>query len=456
MLSQNIIDKYNKPAPRYTSYPPANFFTGSFTGDDYKQMIIDSNSQSLQHISVYIHIPFCYKLCFYCGCNSMLLRKQDNVDTYISYLKKEIRMGLSLLDKSRKISQIHYGGGTPTFLPVETIKELNELILSEFTCIESPEIAIECHPGYMDEKYWEELSRAGFTRVSIGVQDFDKNVLKAVNRKAAQLPVKDIITILREKHISVNMDFIFGLPLQTVGSFAKTIEKAIDLHPDRLVTFSYAHVPWVNRLQMKLEKIGLPAADQKEAMYNATDLLLHQAGYKSVGMDHFVLPSDELHEAKMSGRLHRNFQGYCTRRTTGQVYAFGITGISQLSAAYSQNVKDISSYISMISDNSFPVLRGYKLNENERIRREVITRLMCNYTIKWHDIAADLSLSVSQIKSTLIYNEELLAQFSEDGIIEFSEEHLSIQPAATPFVRNVAASFDPLLVGSDKQFSRSV
>lgn len=455
-MKQELLNKYSVPVPRYTSYPPANFFNDSFTAESYKKAIVESNNKDPQHISVYIHIPFCHQLCYYCGCNSQKFREKETVNAYIDALKKEIKMVLPLLDKNRKISQIHYGGGTPTSQPVAVLKELNHLILSEFDCIENPEIAIECHPGFMDESYWESLTDAGFNRVSIGIQDFNENVLKAVNRRKALIPIEQIVDIVKSKGLSYNMDFIYGLPLQTADSFAETIEKAISLQPDRLVTFSYAHVPWVNKLQTKLEEIGLPTVSVKNGMYEVAKNLLSDAGYKTIGLDHFVKLEDELYAALKSNKLHRNFQGYCTRRTTGQVYAFGITGISQLANAYSQNTKDIDLYIEQVNKGIFPIAKGYILNEEEQITRTVISELMCNYTIDWNAMSSELSMPVDKVKNAINYNKIVLSGFADDGIIEFDENHLTILPDATPFVRNVAASFDKLINTKENRYSKSI
>lgn len=456
MMKQELLDKYSIPVPRYTSYPPANFFNDTFTPDSYKKAVITSNEQEPKHISIYVHIPFCYQLCYYCGCNSQLYRDNETTNSYIDALKKEIRMVLPLLDHSRKISQIHYGGGTPSSQPVSILKEINQLFLSEFECIENPEIAIECHPGYMDEAYWNELTDAGFNRISLGVQDFDEDVLKTVNRKLPRLAIEDAVRILRNKGLSINMDFIYGLPLQTPESFKRTIERAIALKPDRVVTFSYAHVPWVNELQRNLEKKGLPSVSVKNEIYETSRKLFVDAGYKTIGLDHFVLPQDELYEALKTGKLHRNFQGYCTRRTTGQVYAFGVTGISQLSAAYSQNAKDLDTYIKQVNEGLFPIAKGYILSQEEQITRTVISELMCNYTVNWQDVANQLSISTDNVKSALNYNEDILKEFADDGIIEFNETHISILPAATPFVRNVAASLDKLITTQENKYSKSI
>ena len=455
-MKDHLLTKYAVPVPRYTSYPPANFFNESFTDKAYYDAVIASNKQEPDHISIYIHIPFCFQMCYYCGCNAVLLKDKSLVKTYLEALKKEIRMILPLLSKERKISQIHYGGGTPTSQPVCVLKELNELILSEFDCIDNPEIAIECHPGYMDEDYWNALPELGFNRVSIGVQDLNEAVLHAVHRKKSQLPISEIVSLLKINNIAFNLDFIYGLPLQTTGLFTQTIRQAIDMQPDRIVTFSYAHVPWVNPLQQKLENQGLPDAAEKNRIFQTASQLLKGAGYQPIGLDHFVLPDDELYIASQEKKLHRNFQGYCTRRTTGQVYALGATGISQLAGSYSQNVKDIPAYIKLINEGRLPVLKGYALNKEELITREVISTLMCNYMINWNEMASALCLSVAEVKQALNYNEQVLTELADDKIIEFDEQFIHILPEATPFVRNVAASLDKLMRGSDKKYSKAI
>ena len=455
-MKQEILNKYSIPVPRYTSYPPANFFDESFTAQLYKEALIASNNEQPQHISIYIHIPFCYQMCNYCGCNAILLKDKGVVSEYIDALKKELQLVLPLLSKGRKISQIHYGGGTPTSQPIAVLRELNKLILSSFDCIENPEIAIECHPGYMDEAYWKSLPQIGFSRVSIGIQDFDKNVLKTSHRKEARIPIEDIVTWMKDRGLSVNMDFIYGLPLQTPESFAKSIDRAISMRPERVVTFSYAHVPWVNPLQKKLEEVGLPDIDSKNRMFDLAARKLNEAGYKSIGLDHFVLPNDELYIAQEEKSLHRNFQGYCTRRTTGQVYAFGVTGISQLSNSYSQNTKDVETYIKQVNNGELPILKGYALNRDEQIARQVISNLMCNYEIVWDEICAITNASRAEIEQAINYNKAILTEFAEDGVIEFDDNHIRICADATPLVRNVAASLDKLMLNTEKKFSKPV
>lgn len=455
-MKQSLIDKYNIPVPRYTSYPPANFFAPSFQEAAYIQSIKESNVQGNQNISFYIHIPFCKHLCHYCGCNSIPMMKTDVVERYVKAIHREIDLVTERIDKSRRISQIHYGGGTPTAIPLHHLKAINAHLLEAFGTIESPEIAIECHMGYLAEKDWQALVEAGFTRFSLGVQDFNPQVLKTVNRRPSLLPVDQIMQLLRASGASVNMDFIYGLPHQTVESFSTTMERAITLHPDRLVTFSYAHVPWVNKRQLILERAGLPTAVHKQQLFDTASVLLHKAGYRSIGMDHFVLETDELYRALQGGQLHRNFQGYCTRRTTGQVYAFGATGISQLEDAYAQNEKEIHAYMDRVERGELPIIKGYQLSHEERITREIIEMLMCNNRIDWRALSERLQLSVEELKRATAYDLSYLKEMAQDGLLSWTDDELLLKAEGLPFVRNVAASLDPLLKQSEKKYSKPI
>lgn len=454
-MKQELIDKYNVSVPRYTSYPPANFFR-TFTEEEYLQDVELSNKARNNNLSFYFHMPYCRRLCHYCGCNSYPMQKEAQVREYVDALHKEIDLVVAHLDRNRCISQIHYGGGSPTAMPVSALKELNEHLLSLFDTIAKPEIAIECHPSYLTKEDWQGLVEARFNRFSIGVQDFNLEVLKLVNRTPSELPMEDIMQILRSSGASINMDFLFGLPLQTADSFQHTIEKAAELHPDRVTTFSYGHCPWIFKRQMILEKAGLPSADEKALMFQRAKEVLHAAGYQSVGLDHFVLPSDELAEAVTTHRLHRNFQGYCTRRTTGQVYAFGVTGISQLETAYAQNTKSIEEYVSDVLAGKLTIRKGYQLTQQEQIAREVIETLMCNYHIDWTQLAEELSLTVDEVKAAIHYDEPRLREMEADGILHFTTNTLEITGGGNPFVRTVAATLDPMMVNTDKKFSKPI
>lgn len=455
-MKQDLLKKYNIPVPRYTSYPPANYFNESFDDKKYEIAIDLSNRQEPEHLSFYFHIPFCRRLCHYCGCNSYPVAQPEVTDRYVEALHKEIDMVAKHIDKQRRIAQIHFGGGTPTILPPARLRELVDHLKKNFPAIPDPEIAIECHPGYLTEQFWTGLVAAGFNRVSLGIQDFNETVLKTVNRLPSLMPVEEIVCLLHASGIRVNMDFLYGLPHQTEKNFARTIEKAAGMSPDRLVTFSYAHVPWVNKHQLILEKAGLPSGEEKSKMYETARKILCENSYFPIGLDHFVQKNDELYTALQNGQLYRNFQGYCTRRTTGQVYAFGVTGISQLSGAYAQNSKDIIGYIERIENGQFATAKGYALSKQEQITREVIEALMCNYRIDWKDLSERLDIPVRDIKNETAYDEQRLQEFADDGIIEFDTDHIRMTSEGTLFVRNVAASLDRLMLHSDKSFSKPV
>lgn len=443
-MTADIIKKYNVTVPRYTSYPPANFFSDKFSTTNYIKAIEESNDKSSNNISFYIHIPFCRHMCHYCGCNSIPTTTKERMNAYVDAIKRELAMIIGSLDKNRKVSQIHYGGGSPTTLSTSILKEINDTILSSFKTIEKPEIAIECHPGYLDLEYWSELAKAGFTRVSIGIQDFNTTVLKGVNRRPSLESIEDVFKILRSAGISINLDFIYGLPFQTPESFEETIKKAIQLSPDRIVTFSYAHVPWVNKSMLILEKIGLPSTQIKKTIFNNTKELLIHSGYIAIGMDHFVKPSDELNISYKNGALHRNFQGYCTRRTTGEVYGIGVSAISQLSKCYSQNTKDVATYVELISQNKFTTIKGYQLSFKELITKELIDMLMCNNKVDWEKLSDVTNLSISELQELTGYSESLLTDVLNDNIITLTEHGFEVTTEGKVFIRNVASLFDPL------------
>lgn len=455
-MREDIISKYNVPVPRYTSYPPANFFSFDFGEDDLFSAVRESNSQTPEHLSFYIHFPYCQQLCHYCGCNSYRRNKYSDDEAYIDAVLQEIEMVTDHLDPTRKISQIHFGGGSPTSTDPKLLELVIKRLREKFGSIEHPEIAIECHPGHLRHEDYEVLLEVGFNRLSIGIQDFDPKVLRAINRVEPLIPIGEVRALLKEYGVPVNLDFIYGLPFQSPDSFEHTIQKALELRPDRLVTFSYAHVPSMFPQQKILEKHGLPSQSDKDSMYHRAQALLLEHGYKQIGLDHFVLPTDELHAAAVGRSLHRNFQGYCTRRTTGQVYAFGVSAISQLSSAYVQNTKKIGDYISTIGTGHVPVLRGYRLSEEEQITREVINDLMCNECINWNDIADRIHRTPSDVIRATAYDEKRIAELVADGIITLHEYGFEMTETGSPLLRYVASTLDKLLIDSDKTFSKPI
>ncbi len=457
-VDKKLLEKYNVPVPRYTSYPPANHFTDNFKVGDYNDLLVKSNLEDPRNIAFYIHIPFCAQICHYCGCNAIKMSRADEIKQYVEAVKKEIGLVISKVDKSRKISQIHYGGGTPNAIKSFYLKEINDLLTSNFELIENHEIAIECNPAHLSYTYLDELFEAGFNRFSFGIQDFDECVLKDVNRKPSALPVGDLVSYVKGKNenYAVNLDFIYGLPGQTADSFCKSIQQAIEIRPDRLVTFSYAHVPWFKEHQKILVKKGLPSADDKLDMFLAAYDMLLKAGYVSIGLDHYALPEDELCKALDKHQLHRNFQGYCTKRTTGQVYAVGVSSISQLSGGYVQNTKDLKKYINSVNEEVLPVEKGVLVSEDQKIIRTVINELMCNKYINWQQVAEGFNMDVSEFKKVVGYDELALKSFLDDELVKFTSEELIITELGTMFIRNIVAVFDPALPASNKHYSNSL
>ena len=443
-IPAELLNKYNVPVPRYTSYPPANHFKNSFTEGDYLKILNESNQGKPESIALYFHIPFCKKICHYCGCNACSTGKGELIIPYMEALRKEVELILRSIDKTRLVSQIHYGGGTPNSVNIKFISSLNEFLFSEFSFIKDPEVAIECNPAYLNYQYIDDLVAAQFNRFSIGIQDFNKKILRLVNRQPSAIEPSELLKYLKNagKNIKVNFDFIYGLPEQTVESFLKTIEEAISIKPDRLVTFSYAHVPWLKKHQLILEKSGLPSTEEKMNMFLSSYGILKEAGYQPIGLDHFVLPEDDLFKALTDHNLHRNFQGYCTRRTTGQVYAFGVSAISQLENGYSQNTKNLQGYINSINMGKIPVEKGYILDREQKVTREIINELMCNKKINLVHTAEKLEISLQETKRIINFDKTLLDEFAIDGLIHYSKNELEVTEKGTLFIRNIAASFD--------------
>lgn len=442
---QDLISKYNRAVPRYTSYPPANYFDPAYTPTQYLSALERSNELGIRALSFYIHIPFCPRLCHYCACNAYTMEARPIVERYMQALLDEIDLVCKHLDRSRPITQIHYGGGTPTAVPVHWLAKINSKLKSYFALAPDAEVAIECHPGYLSLSAWQELVEAGFNRVSIGVQDFHPEVLEAVNRTASRERFEDIVTLLRQYGVRINLDLIYGLPLQTITVYEDNIRRAIALAPDRLVTFAYAHVPWVKGQQRILEALGLPSTQERAAMFARGKDLLLEADYKPLGLDHFVRLDDPLYEAQEADMLHRNFQGYCTRATTGQVYAFGVTAISQLTAAYAQNTKSIEGYVQSIAKGILPIERGYALDRIEQIAGEVIASIMCNGGALWDKVGKALDLSTEEVVANLYRDEMLLRELEVDGLIVQTGSGVKLLPHGQPFVRIVASAFDPLM-----------
>ena len=456
-INQKIIQRYNTAGPRYTSYPPANVFREDVTGADYLREVDRSNREGPEGISLYVHVPFCPRLCFFCGCNSQKADNKDIVDRYFKALVEEIDRISDHIDGSRPVTQVHWGGGTPNSVDWKLVEMVMDRFRKHFHFMEGAEIAMECSPAYLDLEDLDKISELGFNRLSLGIQDFNEKILKTINRSPSRLPVETLVKYIRRKGFSgVNLDFIYGLPEQNVEGYLETLKKAVDIKPDRLVTFSYAHVPWIKKNQKILEKYEIPGPEQKLKMLLKGYEYITGHGYDAIGMDHFALPGDEMVKAYRSNTLHRNFQGYCTLKHTGQVYAFGASAISQMHRSYFQNIKDAKAYIESVEKRELPVTKGYILNRDEKVIRRVINQLMCNGLIDFNREAQTLNMTTGELKELLGYSPGKFDRMKNDGLLLADEEVIRVTPLGMLLVRVIAKELDPNYVRYRKEFSKTI
>lgn len=455
--TDTLIKKYNQPVPRYTSYPPATFFNPVKSPESFIKQVKESNYESPENISFYFHIPFCPQLCHFCGCTTGLSQGGQQIQEYIDALCHEFKLVSQYLNMNRKVSQIHFGGGTPNAISMRHIGRIVELIDKQFALTEHCEIAMECNPAYLSYNHIDQLAAIGFNRLSLGIQDTNIEVLKIINRKPSKIPLDELVWYIRTKAIAVNLDFVYGLPQQTVESFSKTISEALSLRPQRLVTFSYAHVPWVNQHQKQLEQYNFPQANDKLAMLNDTYNQMVSAGYVPIGLDHFALPADELAVALSNNQLHRNFMGYCSKEKTGQVYAFGASGISQLTSSFSQNEKNTTTYTQQLLAGVLPKVKEYQLSQQDCLCRDIIQDLMCNYRVNLTQIADQFGVDIMALKAIVNFNQQQIDQLIIDGIIQYTNEIIKVLPKGRMFIRNVAVLFDPLFEGNQQnKYSKTI
>ncbi|HEW9974524.1 oxygen-independent coproporphyrinogen III oxidase [Shewanella algae] len=448
---QSMIEKYNYSGPRYTSYPTALEFDDSFTEGDLLSAIAGSKSDKL---SLYIHIPFCAKLCYYCGCNKVITRHQHKADQYIEYLAAEIVKRAPLF-KHYTVTQMHWGGGTPTFLNPEQIIKLSSLLKSHFNFAEQGEYSIEVDPREIELSMLDALKEAGFNRISIGVQDFNKEVQVAVNREQDEDFIFALIKRAKEMgFVSTNVDLIYGLPHQTPETFAETIQRILDLSPDRLSVFNYAHLPARFAAQRKIKDEHLPSPQQKLDMLHQTIETLTGAGYQYIGMDHFAKPDDELAKLQREGRLHRNFQGYTTQEEC-DLLGLGVSSISQIGDCYAQNQKDIRPYYEAIDEQGHALWKGCKLNRDDEIRRAVIKQLICHFELDMVKMEQQLGI---QFEEYFAEDLKLLQTFIDDKLVNIENRQISISPTGRLLIRNICICFDVYFreKARQQQFSRVI
>ena len=387
-----LVKKYNRPGPRYTSYPTAPHFTDAVKLSEWDAVIKNNNLDANKDLSLYIHLPFCDTLCWFCGCTTVITRNTDKIDQYLEILFREIDLLKSKIHEDRNIVQMHYGGGTPTYLSPLQIKSLGEKLQNSFKLSENAEIGCEMDPRGLTRDHIIALRETGFNRASMGVQDFNPDVQKAVNRINPPEMIRQVIGWIRSEGFnSLNLDLIYGLPLQTTDSFKKTLDMVLELNPDRLAVFNYAHVPWLKPHQMLIREEELPHPDEKLDMLKMIIETLTFSGYVYIGMDHFAKADDELTLAQKEKTLQRNFQGYSTKGGV-DIYALGMSSISQVDNIYVQNFKEIPRYAELIENDTLPFEKGFILSQDDLIRRQVIMRLMCDLELNYKTMSKSLNI----------------------------------------------------------------
>jgi len=447
------FSKYSKPGPRYTSYPTALEFNSDFKYEQYLNFL-DTSSEK---ISLYVHLPFCRSACYFCGCNVVFTSKEDKLSRYIEYLKKEIDILATHIDTNREVIQFHFGGGTPTFYKAFELDEIVTYIKSKFTnWSDQAEISCEIDPRYFNEDQMKVFQKHGFNRISFGVQDLDAKVQKEIHRIQPLQLTKNAVELARKYGIkSINTDFIYGLPYQTLETFKKTLELSTQLNPDRVAVFNYAHVPWLMKTMRKFDETTLPNPDVKLQIFQYTIDFFEKHGYKMVGMDHFAKPEDELFGAIEKGELHRNFQGYTTKGGSNLV-GIGLTSIGEGSRYYAQNTKDMKTYEAELDAGRLPFERGVALSDDDYIRKSVIMELMANFHIDIERFENDHNIKFFDYFSDAV---EALHEFTQDELVSINNKEIKVSATGTLLIRNIAMPFDAYMkkyAQSKKSFSKTV
>lgn len=433
----SLIDKYNIPGPRYTSYPTVPFWDeGGFSPEKWKESVVHSFNETndSEGISLYIHLPFCEVLCTFCACHKRITKRHSVEEPYIDTVLKEWALYLELFTKKPKIKELHLGGGTPTFFSPENLRRLLEGIFEQSEIAGNPEFSFEGHPNNTTKEHLQTLYDLGFRRCSFGVQDYDLKVQKAINRIQPFANVQKVTEWAREVgYLSISHDLVFGLPFQTWESMNDTIRQTMALKPDRLAFYSYAHVPWIKGVgQRGFDENDLPSGEEKRKLYENGKKLLEQLGYKEVGMDHFSLESDDLYQSMLTGKIHRNFMGYSSSKTQLMI-GLGMSAISDSWYAFAQNDKSVESYQEQVGEGIIPVFRGHILTEEDLIIRKHILNLMCTLETSW-----DEDSHLPELDNAV----ERLQEMQSDGLVELSRNRIRITEKGRAFTRNVAMAFD--------------
>ena len=455
MIDFKKFEKYSRPGPRYTSYPTAPEFHTNFTEDD----LIDRfrNQSDDRALSLYIHIPFCRSACYFCGCNVIFTSKEEKKVRYIEYLKKELKILAKYLNTNRTVTQMHFGGGTPTFLDPEQLKEVTTAIRETFPNFsDDAEVSCEVDPRFFTKGHMDVLKDAGCNRLSFGVQDLDPKVQETIHRIQPFETTGNVVKIAREAGIdSINIDLIYGLPYQTKETFAKTIRDIIKLDPDRLAVFNYAHVPWMMKTQRKFDETTFaPPSTKLEILKDTIDFFTTN-GYNMVGMDHFAKPDDELFKAIKKGELHRNFQGYTTKGGADLI-GIGVTSIGDGVDYYVQNFKDLKSYEEAIDSGKLPVFKGYSLNDDDILRQYIIMELMSNFSLDMKRCEKEFNVNFKEYFADAL---NALSEFKDAELLTITDDKIEVNETGSMLIRNIAMVFDAYLnnIPEDKRrFSKTI
>ena len=454
MLDLDLIRKYSVAAPRYTSYPPATKFTIPGEARELQDAIADDNRPGAGPLSLYFHLPFCETQCWYCGCSTVVTRNRDAASSYVDDLEREVQLVAAKIDRKRPVTQIHFGGGTPTFLPPEELARLGMLIHGNFLPSRDCEFGVEVDPRRLTAEHVEALRVIGANRASIGVQDTNPQVQLAIHRwQPPELNARAVSWLRDAGFTSVNVDLIYGLPLQTAETFAQTIDDVLQISPDRLSVFSYAHVPWLKPAQRIFEaRNQLPSPEEKLAMWAVAHSKLIAAGYVDIGLDHFARPNDELAIAQGNGTLHRNFQGYSTSAGSS-LYGFGVSSISSTFDSYRQNFKGLDEWRHAISAGQLPIDRGLVLTDEDHRRRTLIMRIMCDRRLDYRALSSILGVDVASHYAPEIAE---LADLEADGLVVRTPSGIQVTPRGVPLLRVVAMRFDATFTPGANRHSQTI
>ncbi len=446
----SIIEKYDARVPRYTSYPTAPHFSPAVDAGVYGGWLAALPDDAV--LSLYLHVPFCAQLCWYCGCHTTAVNKPEPVESYADTVLSEIDLVATALGRKLRVKHVHWGGGTPTVMPPKRLAEIMDRLRARFTFEPDAEIAVEIDPRTATEDVLDGLVRMGCNRASLGVQDFDPKVQQAVNRIQSWELTRGVADALRARGIrSINVDLMYGLPHQTADGTVETVGRALDLHPDRVAVFGYAHVPWMKKQQLLLPEEALPGQTERWAQLQITEREITARGYRAIGLDHYALPEDDLTTALDGELLRRNFQGYTTDQAPVLI-GFGASSIGSLPEGYVQNAAQLPEWRDKVRAGQLPTKRGIALNADDRLRRDVIEQLMCQGRVNLPSIAARHGADPETLRSV----EPRLQAMADDGVVEWDGSTVAIRPEARPFVRTVAAVFDTYLKPDQAKHARVV